>query len=74
MEDIQRMRAVQDLLRIVQEYAPNGKSQAQVVQDLHAMQREIPGYTDAHIKHLAGVLLDGLKFGNWPWIKFSGFR
>jgi hypothetical protein len=54
------------LLRILQHYAPDGPAQEACSRLLHEMQAE--GASGRYLDMmLAGMLLDGLRDGNWPW-------
>lgn len=60
-------RRVHDLLGIVQSYAPTGTDQAYCATELNAA--ALAGAKDsAQMMLLAGWLLDGLRYGNWPWV------
>lgn len=60
---------IQAMLGLLQSYAPNGKAQALCATQFNSVlpQNQKDELQDAQIRHLAGALLDGLKFGNWPW-------
>jgi hypothetical protein len=51
------------LLTVLQHYAPTGKDQ-QIVSD---MMHGIP--LEDQARALAGMIFDGLAYGNWPWIE-----
>jgi hypothetical protein len=55
------------LLSVLQHYAPTGKDQ-QIVSD---MMNGIPPEHQA--RTLAGMIFDGLTFGNWPWTDYTKY-
>lgn len=55
------------LLGILQEYAPTGTEQQKCTEIYLAMQQDGITGNDL-ILRLAGMLVDGLRHGNWPWL------
>jgi len=65
---------VQDqLVGILQFYAPTGAEQALVSQMVWDMFQDIEtgGDRQVVIRKLVGVLHDGLQHGNWPWTQYT---
>lgn len=58
---------VQQLLGILQHYAPTGSEQQACSQLLWDMQADSAMDDGKIIGVLAGAIHDGLHFGNWPW-------
>lgn len=54
--------AAYQLLSVAQSYAPTGKEQNQ----LSKIFNSIPSDREK-ILAMAGILTDGLRYGNWPW-------
>jgi hypothetical protein len=55
------------LLTVLQSYAPDEAAQVLVTKQLHEAQAE--GASESALElMLAGAIVDGLRFGNWPWI------
>lgn len=54
------------LLSILQEYAPDQAGQ----QSCTELYNSLP-HANVHeqVRHLACALVDGLQYGNWPWVK-----
>ena len=57
--------ALQHLLTVYNLLAPTGKEQTAMVALVAEMQRE--RLTDKQIvRHVAGAIVDGVAYGNWP--------
>jgi hypothetical protein len=54
------------LLKVLLEYAPNRFAQNIAVRNYHQMIADKLTQHDME-KELAGTILTGLAFGNWPW-------
>lgn len=54
------------LLGIIQSHAPDLKAQEQVSQTYNNVLREASVTLEVY---MAGMLYDGLAFGNWPWTR-----
>lgn len=66
------MHAAYTILGLILHHCPTGKEQAFMSQKYSEIVRQI--YLDFETNHdiegekaMAGILLDGLKYGNWPW-------
>lgn len=65
------VRKSYQLLGILMEYAPNGDAQFECSQLRNSMIAD--GMSeDEVVRQLAGVLVDGLSHGNWPWTALRG--
>lgn len=54
------------LLTILQSYAPIGSAQQKCTDLVHEMERD--RFSDKEIvERLAGYIIDGLRYENWPW-------
>jgi hypothetical protein len=58
------------LLGILQSHAPTGKEQAQLTDLYNQMRADGVDEVDLQ-EQLAGILLDGLRHGNWPWTDYK---
>jgi hypothetical protein len=55
------------LLGVLLEYAPHGTAQTIMTNTYHKMKAD-PYMREADIEvELAAAILDGLRYGNWPW-------
>lgn len=64
------------LLDVLQEYAPNGAAQGMCAEIYNDMQEMVYLEHDtkreaelALVGALAGMIFDGVNYGNWPWTK-----
>lgn len=60
------------LLTVVQSHAPNGTEQQKVADLANGVVTQF-GPEQAE-KVLAGMLADGLNYGNWPWVIAEALR
>lgn len=63
---VARERITHDLVGIVQHYAPTSTEQGMVSHILNMAALDGASERDQHLL-LAGMLVDGLRHGNWPW-------
>lgn len=70
--------AAYNLLSTIRAYAPDGPAQGVVSEAYNRAYVDSHGESEPVVKMLAGVLLDGLNHGNWPWVlkqvNFTGDR
>lgn len=66
LEEHEELTIVGPLMAALQLYAPTISEQVQVTQLVNVAVRNGASKEDI-IKMLAGMLLDGLRHGNWPW-------
>lgn len=59
-------RHIQNLLALVQEYAPTGPAYQTVLNDFKKAQKDGASEQE-QIAILIGLVYDGLTYGNWPW-------
>lgn len=67
MDEFTKNRHAYAMLAILQGYAPNLSAQERCSKFLNRMITDgLSG--DEVLKQLSGVLNDGLRTGNWPWV------
>jgi hypothetical protein len=67
------MRPSYRLLGIIQEYAQDAIAQQICADAYNELQRRMLGAQRERgvTKIMAGMLYDGLAYGNWPWVSFN---
>lgn len=60
-----------DLVRMVQMFAPDEDAR-QIVHDLFDTMVNEDSTPEAAMIAFSGILNDGLRHGNWPWVKTAG--
>lgn len=70
--------AAYNLCSVIKQYAPDDTAQLLVNRIYDQAYADNQGESAAVVKALAGILLDGLNHGNWPWVlkqvNFTGDR
>ena len=69
MQTTTYITADQALLALLQDAAPNGQDYANVVQQYNDMLQHVGlGNRGQVTKWLLTLCLDGMAYGNWPWV------